>query len=245
MEEKKDNKGIMLGVIIFLFVCLIAILFFMFKMVYVGDKTQQEETTTSDTTESSEEGFTELTKYELQEGEEKEITIGDKNFTIKKKDSRVYLNDKELELSSAGIYVTNKLIISIAHNQFGNLYSFYDLDLNKLSLNNSEGYRLTDLYLQDEKLLVKAEYNPTEWEEAQIIGNLIIQPCEIAQKNSKKLSEYQDVIKEHENDVLAGIYQIKYVNNQLNFELFESTQTVKQNLDSSDLTKMCAIEKNS
>ena len=36
MEEKKNNKGLIIGLIIFLVLCLIAIFYFMFKMVYVG-----------------------------------------------------------------------------------------------------------------------------------------------------------------------------------------------------------------
>ena len=35
-EEKKNNKGLMVGIIIFLIICLVAIFYFMFKMTYVG-----------------------------------------------------------------------------------------------------------------------------------------------------------------------------------------------------------------
>ena len=37
-EDKKNNKGLMVGIIIFLIICLIAIFYFMFKMTYVGNK---------------------------------------------------------------------------------------------------------------------------------------------------------------------------------------------------------------
>ena len=81
-EEKKNNKGLMVVIIIFLVICLVAILYFMFKMTYVGDKnTTPTESNNTETTKTNEGIFTALTKYELQEGEEKEITVDGKTIT--------------------------------------------------------------------------------------------------------------------------------------------------------------------
>ena len=109
MEKEKNKKGLIIGIIVFLSICLIAIIFFMFKMVYVGDKTK-ENTNTTNIEETTDEGFTELTKYELQEGEEKEISVDNKTIKLSKKENICFINDKEIE--NCGIYVTNKFIIS-------------------------------------------------------------------------------------------------------------------------------------
>lgn len=249
MEEKKNNKVLIVGLILILVLCLVYTLFFMYKMVSSSDNNSNETSNTkiNNNEETEQTGqFTELTKYELEEGEEEEITIEGKKVIFKYQDKKMYINGKEVGNQSTFI-ITNKLIIFSVTNQFSTDYDFYDLNANKIEEENFSDYRLDfeGLYLKEGKLLTKARNNPTEWEEGQVIANLITEPCDIAQENSKKLSEYENVVKEHENDIIQGIYEIKYENNKMILELYERIQTVKEYLEGLDLNSICAIEKNS
>ena len=247
MEEelkKKNNKGLIIGLILFLVICLGFSVFFIFQVISDDNTNQQSENNeseTNNTEEPKEIQFTELTKYELGEAETKEITIGDNKFTLKKG----FINSTEVKYNT-GFYVADNLIIAYGNNQFGEIYAFYDLNLNEITTVNFDGFRFSpSLYLEEGKILVKANYNPMDQEEGQLIGNLILKSCDIAPKNSKKLSEVEDSIKEHATEVINGIYQIKYENNQVSLELFKAEQTVQQYLEESDLNKTCAVEINS
>lgn len=223
-EEKKDNKGLKVGIIIFLTICLIGIFYFMFKMTYVGDK-KKEDNTPKDTTEQTQVEFTELTKYELQEGEEKEITIGEKKLIIKNTEEnttfKTYLNDKEIDHLN-GFYVTNNLIIGYVIGQLGDKYTFYNLEGEKLE----ESSPRSNLRIEEKKLLFDENYS--EMEEQYKKGKVNFGPCGFSNgQQEKKLKELSEDLKEYENDVLLNVYEVKYLNGTITLEVYKSKTIVK------------------
>ena len=233
-EEKKDNKGLKVGIIIFLIICLIGIFYFMFKMTYVGEKKTPEENNNAETTEANEREFTELTKYELQEGEEKEIIIGDKKIKLKKKEGKIYLNDKILEKAKV-VYITNKeIIITLDEGQdengatvtygegyFKETYRIYDLAGEQLRFGMGENIRL-----EENKIL----YDDPEFTKTSKIkvGDIYIGFCENKNlKQAKKLKEYEDKLKEFERNAITNINEIIYSAGEINIEIYKSKLTIK------------------
>lgn len=240
-EEKKDNKGLKVGIIIFLIICLIGILYFMFKMTYVGDKNTPEENNNAETTETNERGFTKLTKYELQEGEEKEITINNKTIKLKRKDNKYYMNDKEIE-NSMGFYVTNKLIFSYNTGQNGEQYKIYNLDGDNL-YNTKENEYFWNLRIEDNKLLVDgADTTNYNLEYGTLhIDSIIIEPCELVENGKgKSIKNYNEILEKHKDEVLEGKYDITLNNNDVKFNLVEAQVKVEKYIGDEGF---CVIEK--
>ena len=251
MEEKKNNKGLIIGMIIFLILCLIAIFYFMFKMVYVetsntnttntGSETNTNTTNDLDTSKSV---FTELTKYELQEGEEKEINIDGQTTKLKFQENKYYLNNQEVVTSSApiGVYITNKFIIFVyIGGQFGGqIYEFYDASGNKIELENSIQKEIIYDNLRLENGILLADGKVVNYLLDFItIGNLQTVPCE-NNKSQKKLSDYPSVIEMYKGEVTAATYSFTYKNNKIELteeSIYSTLETLMSNA-----SEICVIE---
>lgn len=225
MEEKKNNKGLIIGIIIFLIICLILIFYFMFKMVYKEPSNNSSSETSNTETNSNEENdsvvFTELTKYELKDGEEKEVTIDGKKQTFKYQNSKIYFKNKEIESSSHYLYVTNQFIIFVdIGGQFGGEhYGFYNFDGNKIDLDKDKEIIFDDLRIENGKLLADGKIIKYLFDSISI-GNLMIEHCDEKDKdNYKKLSDYPDVIKEYQNEITGATYSFIYQNNKINLNI--------------------------
>ena len=244
MEEKKDNKGLLVGIIIFLIICLVAIFYFIFKMTYVENKDNTNNNTSESEqkeTTNQEEGFTELTKYELQEGEEKEITIKNKTIKLKRKDDKYYINDKEIE-NTMGFYVTNKLIFSYNTGQNGEQYKIYNLDGDNL-YNTKENEYFWKLRIEDNKLLVDgADTTNYNLEYGTLhIDSIIIEPCELVENGKgKSIKNYNEILEKHKDEVLEGKYDITLNNNDVKFNLVEAQVKVEKYIGDEGF---CVIEK--
>ena len=219
-EEKNDNKFFIIVVIISLIICLIGILYFMSKIIYIGNKNKEE----INLKESDLGDFTELTKYELQEGEK--INIGDKNINLKKNDDKIYLNDKILEKAKK-IYVTNKdIIITSDEGQQEN------------DITTSETYRIYNLMGEQLQLVIginirlennKIIYDDPDFTktEQRKIGDIYIGLCENNNlKQAKKLKEYEEELNEHKNDAIININEIIYNENKINIKIYKSKLTI-------------------
>ena len=184
----------------------------MFKMTYVGDK-KKEDNTTQDTTEPTQGEFTELTKYELQEGEEKEITIGEKKIKFKLNGEKLYWNDKEM--NGKYFYVTNNFIItSQPGGQFGReTYQMYNFNGEKINLDNEQEIVYEKLRIEEGKLLADGlvvQY-AIDWI---TLGKVTTTACE--KKDMKKLSEYPEIINEYKNKATEATYSFIYNNEKIN-----------------------------
>lgn len=241
-EEKKNNKGLMVGIILFLVICLISIFYFMFKMTYVGNKTTNEKTeqTQTETEDNNKVLFTELTKYELQEGEEKEVTVGDKTISISKKETKLYLNDKEVE-KNTGFYVTNKFIIFYNSGQNGETYEFYDLKGEKIYSTPENNY-YWNLRIENQKLLVDgADTTNYNLEYGTLtIENISIEPCDlIGNGKGKSINEYSNIIENHKEESLEATYNITIKNQTIIIELEKKLVKVEKYLNNENY---CVIE---
>ena len=238
-EEKKNNKGLMVGIIIFLIICLVAIFYFMFKMTYVGNKSSNEENKeeTADTAETTQGEFTELTKYELQEGEEKEVTVDGKKIKLSKKENKSYINDKEIE--AGGFYVTNKFIISETGNIKGEMIkNIYDSNGTIIY----EGKETDEIFyhnliLENGRIYVDGEkMQPLEGIE---FNKMWIVPCVMG---GKSIREYSKEIEASEDEIISGQYEIKYNNSEISIELIKSIQTAKEYINQNQ--NLCIRESN-
>lgn len=212
-EEKKNNKGLKVGIIIFLVMCLIAAIYFIFKNVYVGPNntpSEPKETEINDTSEENNEvEFTELTKYELKEGEEKEVIVNGETIYLKSKEGKNYINEKEVD--GKYFYVTNQFIITAqGGGQFGReTYQMYQFNGEKISFDLEKDIVYENLRIESDKLLADGlviQY-AFDWIN---LGNLTTTPCET--KNTKKLSEYPDIINEYKNKETEATYSFTYKN---------------------------------
>ena len=237
-EEKKNNKGLMVGIIIFLIICLVAIFYFMFKMVYVEEKKTPEENNNTETTVTNDVVFTELTKYELQEGEEKEVTVDGKQIKLSKKENKSYINDKEIEAS--GFYVTNKFIISTGSNIKGSgvIRTIYDSNGTIIY----EGKETDEIFyhnliLENGRIYVDGEkMQPLEGIE---FNKMWIVPCVMG---GKSIREYSKEIEASEDEIISGQYEIKYNNSEISIELIKSIQTAKEYINQNQ--NLCIRESN-
>ena len=246
-EEKKNNKGLIIGLIIILIISLIAILYFMFKMVYkeqnnnISTERNSNETNTDEEKNNESAVFTELTKYTLEEGEEKEVTVADKKITLKKENNKFYLNDKELYAETSVIYVTNQVILcSPSEGQFGAIYYAYDLNGNKIDI-ESEDAQFSNLRIESGKLMVDAFILKTHWMEGYRIENLRTVP-EGMGDCSKKLSDYPEIIAEHKNEILDADYYFDYIDNKLVLKELQVKLTVEEL--AKDASNVCVEEDN-
>lgn len=238
-EEKKNNKGLKVVIIIFLIICLIGILYFMFKMTYVGDK-KKEENQMEDITEPTTGNINELTAISLIEGEEIKETIGGKEFTFKGENKKYYLNNKEVETkgevsSKYIIYFTNNLII-FPYNvgQFGDKFIIYNLNEELVDIDDKGGQeaQYLEIRFKDYRLLVDAGTPVVEpcSNEAQCFFERIDTKCE--DEKNKYISEYPEEIEKHKNDKLnTTTYEIKYNNNQVVIEKAEDIDTLEKWID--------------
>ena len=224
MEEKKNSKGLIIGIIIFLIICLILIFYFMFKMVYKepSTNTNSNEASNAETNNSDSFVFTELNKYELKEGEEKEVTVDGKKIILKRENSKIYLNSKELQGNGYNIYITDKLLfVSVPSQNIS--YNVYDLDGNLIE-NSLDEY--LNLRLENGKLLFEKR-NFDQASEGIIIAGKTIIASGGPVSTDNPLSKNPDFIKEHENDVLYTTYEILYKNNKMIVEYVKVSMTFK------------------
>jgi hypothetical protein len=253
MEEKKNNKGLIIGLIIFLIICLIIVFYLMFKIIYKesSGNTNLNESINNSASNIEQDNsvlFSKLTKYELKEGEEKEVTVDGKKVTLKFNNGEYYLNDKNIGVYSY-YHVTDKFIIFYKMTE-GNIASnavVYNKEAEEIELDKTGLiYDYEHIILENDKLLITGYVSgmiaPT-W--SYEIDNLIIEDCNMLNNNhkSKTISEYMDIVNKHLDDILEGIYEIKYEDNKIKFELYEAKQTIKQYLENADLNNICAVEK--
>ena len=231
--EEKNNKGLKIGIIIFLLVCLIGIFYFMYKMIYIEDNTSSnnnEDNKTEQKENDESVAFTELAKYTFNEGEEKNIAVDGKTIKIKRQNNKYYINEKELELNAeiiASINVTNNIILfEIVPGQFGTTYFVYDLSGNKVEA-DIEGAQYNNLKLKNGKLCVDAFVFKTHWMDGYQIGSLMVVPNGSGDC-SKKLSDYPEIIEEYKDEVLEGDYYFEYLNNKLTLKVEKIKLTVAE-----------------
>ncbi|MBQ8892714.1 MAG: hypothetical protein IJ068_07635 [Bacilli bacterium] len=239
MEEKKNNKGLVIGIIVFLILVLGVSIIFIYKMIYIENvNTTPTERNNKETMETNEGVFTELTKYELQEGEEKEI----KGNKIKLENYKYYFNEQEIEKSIVGIYSTQNLIIfAYSSGQYGGKYIFYDLEGNEKYINyeNGDKDQYWGIRLKNNRIFVDYVYKESE-EEKNLIGNLQVVVCSL--ENAKEITTYLDVLNEHKNDEKNITYEIKYNNGNVIIEKAQDINTIEKWIDTFD--KVCVIENN-
>lgn len=242
MEEKKNNKGLIIGLIIFLIMCLILVFYFMFKMVYKEPSTNLNEASNTETNNNDSVVFTELTKYELKDGEEKEVTIDGKKVNIKRNDNKYNLNDKEIghEYTNS-IYVTNKCIItSNSGGQFeGNFYEFYQFDGTEIEIVNNNGILFKELSLENGKLIADGEVGQYLFDFISL-GNLSTTPCITG--NEKKLSEYPEVIDKYKDEITKATYEFVLKNNKIELNVEKVISTLNRIVEDSD--SICVYENN-
>lgn len=239
-EEKKNNKGLMVGIIIFLIICLVAIFYFMFKMTYVGEKkSQSNENNNAETTETNQGIFTELIKYELQEGEEKEI----KGNKIKREHNKYYLNEKEIDKSLVTLYSTNNLII-IAHTggQYGFKYNFYNLEGKEINSENDPNMSYSYLEMSGGRLYASG-YNSKYGHNGDFItlNNLAIATCGGPEGFTTSIDKYKEQIQAYENEDIQSRYEIKLEKDKVIYEYLNSIYKVKDFLN--EHTNLCVEEK--
>ena len=236
-EEKKNNKGLMVGIIIFLIICLVAIFYFMFKMTYVGDKnTTPTESNNTETTKKNEVIFTTLTKYELQEGEEKEITVDGKTITLKSKDGKYYINEKETEAYTI-VYVTNSIIFVTRVSDSGEVYEIYDSDAKLIEKTENLGYE--NLRIENEKLYVTLKGTIID-HGVRKINNIAYGECNVFTEENQKASA--KIIEKHKEDGIEIKYEIKYRANQITFEFVENETNLSEYIQANPKTCVTEIQ---
>lgn len=249
-EEKKNNKGLMVGIIIFLIICLVAIFYFMFKMTYVGEKkSQSNENNNTETTETTQGEITELTTITLKEGEEVKKTIGGKEFTFKGENQKYYINNQEVEAKSINftkytVYFTNNLII-FPYNvgQSGNKFIVYNLNQEIVNINDKGGQDAQYLEIRYKKgrLLVdigKFGDGPCT-SESQCFFEKLDALCE--NEKYKDVNEYTEELEKYKNDkIYTTTYEIKYDGKEVIIEPAEDIKTIESWINTFD--KVCVIE---
>ena len=247
-EEKKDSKGLKVGIIIFLIICLIGIFYFMFKMTYVGDKKKDDDNSqdTAEPADQTQGEFTELTKYELKEGEEKKITIGEKKIIFRYNNSKLYWGDKELDIQGQtyhSIHITNKFIlISYDYFQWGCKYAAYTLEGQKMEVINDENIRYTEPELSGGYLYIKGENIKYKRDEGAInLDNIDLGPCGLQGYFKTSIEKYQEIIKTHENDDIVSEYEIKQEDDKVIFKYLQGIYKVKDFINESK--NLCVDEK--
>ena len=248
-EEKKNNKGLMVGIIIFLVICLIAIFYFMFKMTYVGNKTtNNEETEQTQTEDNNEVVFTELTKYTLQEGEEKEIIVDGKKIKVKVENGIYYLNNKEVgkivnNSNDLNIYTTNNLIICpYFYGQSGYQYYINDLDGKTVNVEYPENLinQYVNIRIKNNRIFVDIAQigdGPCT-NEAQCFFDKIDTLC--INKKNKDIKEYSSELEKYKNSPINKTYEIKYNGQEITIEKAEDITTIEKWIETFD--KVCLRE---
>ncbi len=248
MEEKKNNKGLIIGLIIFLIICLILVFYFMFKMVYKEPSNNNSSETSNTETNSNEENnsvvFTELAKYTLLEGEEKEIIVEGKKIKIKRKDNKCYLNDMEIEkiknIYEYEIYVIENLIVfPYFGGQSGDKYQIYNQDVEKIKINDKGGpdAQYNNIRLKNNRIFVDIGsfgdcYDACPFSES--LDTLCLN------EKYKDIKEYPEKLDEHKNEVISKTYEIKYNGNEITIEKAEDINTIEKWIETYD--KVCLRE---
>ena len=249
-EEKKNNKGLMIGIIIFLIIGLIAIFYFMFKMTYVGNKTSndEKEQIQTETAEKNEVLFTELTKYELQEGEEKEVIVDGKKIKVKVEKETYYLKDIEVgkivnNSNDLIVYVTNNLIICpYFYGQSGYQYYVNDLDGKKINVEYPENEinQYVNIRLKNNRIFVDLAQigdGPCT-NESQCFFDKIDTLCK--NEKNKDIKEYSSELEKYKNDSISKTYEIKYDGNEVTIEKADDINTIEKWIETYD--KVCLRE---
>ena len=235
MEEKKDNKTILIILIVCLVVCLIGIIIFLLPI--IKGKEGINQSTNDNTSEiinnNDQMEFTELNRYTLQEGEEKEVIIAGKKIVLKKNNNEIYLNDVNVGRYTY-IYLTNKFIICSKYNE-SNYESFgviYDLNLNQVEINkNNLMLRFDTLNIENGKLLIDAiDITGGYHFDGFQVENILIGDCENLEKSIKEIEEE---LKKYEDIALEAIYEIKYENNEIKLNVEKVIETVKDRIERS------------
>ncbi|MBR3660546.1 MAG: hypothetical protein IKN63_01405 [Bacilli bacterium] len=136
-------------------------------MVYIGPNNNTTNLEEKET-EKEEIKFTELTKYTLEEGEEKEITVDGKIIKLKTKENKWYINNKEIKNAETSynhnVFVVNNLMFfSYYARQSGDKYNVYDLDGKEKILSESavkHQHALLSVMLNTAVKWDFIEYNP-------------------------------------------------------------------------------------
>ena len=263
MENKKNN-GLVVAFIVILVVAVIGIggtIYFYNKSLSKNNNENNNDNNIIDNNKSKTETgennnleslkFTELTKYTLKNGEEKKLTKNGKEIFIKRKSNETFtLNYQGIYSAYDYFYVTDYFIMFISgYGQMGETYEIYDFNGNLLDKKTvNDNLQLSNLRLENNKLV--GDYVNTEiyGDDGFIVEKTYIFQCgyfEITEETKPKFnkSEYTELINRHENDVLNGIYEIKYVDNKIKYDLLSAKETVKTFLEKNS-NSLCVTNAN-
>ena len=253
MEEKKNNKGLIIGLIIFLIICLILVFYFMFKMVYKEPSTNINETSNTETNSNEEKNsvvFTELTKYTLEEGEEKEVTVDNKKIKFKVENGIYYLNGKEVgklvnNLSDLNLYTTNNMVIyPYFIGQSGYQYYINDFEGKKINVKYPENEinQYVNIRIKNNRLFVDiAQIGDGPCiNEAQCFFEKLDILC-TTEKN-KDINEYSNELEKYKNEPMNITYEMIYDNKDVIIEKAEDINTIGKWIET--FSKVCVIENN-
>ena len=246
MKKEKDNKGLIIGIVILLSLCLIAVFYFMFKVTYIGNKpvNNEKEQTQTEIEDNDEFIFNELTKYELKDGEEKEVTVAGKTIMLKRTENPLagYINDIKID-GTREFYITNKFIISCSAGQYGNQYKFYNTSGQEIQIKEEDielSYANDNLRIEENNLL----FDQVE-KEFVTFDNYVISYCEPGASEEKKLNNNKEIIENNKNQDVVSTYKIIYINDKIEFQKFKSLLTLEEYLKEKKYDNYCITEKNS
>ena len=238
--EKKNNKGITIVVIVILIICLIAILYCMLQLALNpqnNTKSNNQEKKDETITELK---FKELTKYEIQDEEKKEITVNGQTIILEKRNGKIYFNDKEVGDNYDDIYVTNQVILFGEKGQYGDLFKVYNLVGDLVDdINRTEIY-YNELSIEEEKLYAigyQSNFSYDEKEKTIHINNVFFGPCGFKGRYIYSIEKYKSLLEENEKEDIKSKYEIQYKNNQLNYKYISSIYAIKDYLNEN--TNLC------
>ena len=258
MENKKNNGLIILFVIVLVIAILgIAGTFYFYNKTLSKDN--NETNNVIDSNEINENNdknisknqvvepeklvFTSVTKYDFMPDEEKDYTFSNGKMLKFKylsdgANSKMYFNEKIVTDSYRTVYITDYIVLFATSGQYGSLFEIYDLNANLLDKKTFENSSLlfTNLRVENGKLIADFVDSSLIADGGFIIEKTYIYQCgyfEITEdtRPNFNINEYTDLINRHENDVLNGIYEIKYVDNKIKYELLSAKETVKTFLE--------------
>lgn len=261
MEEERKSNGLVWGFIIILIIAILAIggvIYFYNKSLdknnnensNVVDNSNQEKDKNEGTIESMK--FTELTKYTLKNGEEKKLTKNGKEILIKRKSDETFtLNYQGIYSALDYFYATDYFIMFVSgYGQMGETYEIYDFNgkiLDKKTI--YDNLQLANLRVENNKLVGDYVNTDIYGDGGFIVEKTYIYQCDYFPPTTEETkpnfnkSEYTDLINRHENDVLNGIYEIKYVNNKIKYELLSAKETVKSFIEKNN-DSLCVTNAN-
>lgn len=168
----------------------------------------------------------------LKNNETKYVVVSGKKLSLELKDNVVYLNNKNLYSSDIdienvpnNITITKEMILIVkTTGQFGNEYSFYDLNGNEIKY-VSKPAQFNNLKNEDEKLKVDAFIFENQWMGGYKIGN-IMTINDTADCSGKRLKDYPNIVEEHKNDVLDADYYFYLSGNEVTLKYDKVLLTV-------------------